>query len=80
MKQRPLPHGAKTLTALALKHPDKIEDWSKDSDGYWINLRPGWQWQECHAVHEWNMKDIGASFRQVERCDCKDCKRKFKND
>lgn len=64
----------KTIENLIAKHPEKIAGWYKDSDGYWIDLKPGWQWSECHAVHEWNVKDLVESFRQVEPCDCADCK------
>ncbi len=74
------PHGNKTLDTLASRHPNLIEGWYKDSDGYWIDLKAGWTWQGCHSVHEWNVKDALRSFNEVERCDCKDCKRKFKND
>lgn len=63
-----------SLNKLAARHPDKVKGWYKDSDGYWIDLNKGWQWQECHAVHEWNMKDVLASFRWVEPCNCEECK------
>jgi hypothetical protein len=63
-----------TLAKLQAKHPDKIAGWYKDSDGYWINLRKGWQWEECHAVHEWNVRDALASFRDVKPCDCGNCR------
>jgi hypothetical protein len=69
------PRGAKTLSDLMDRHPEKIRGWYKDSDGYWINLKDGWQWQGCHGVHEWNVRDAMASFAQVEPCDCDDCKR-----
>ena len=40
----------KTLDNLKASHPDKIRDWYKDSDGYWINLMPGWQFGEVMGV------------------------------
>jgi hypothetical protein len=64
-----------TLNRLQDQHRDKIAGWYKDSDGYWIDLRAGWQWQECHTVHEWNVRDAIASFRTVKPCDCGDCRR-----
>jgi hypothetical protein len=66
----------KALDNLKAQHPEKIRGWYKDSDGYWINLKPGWQWQECHAVHEWNVKDALASFKWIERCSCDECVKK----
>ena len=65
-----------TLTALAKRHPDKIKGFYKEPrDGYWIDLQPGWTWQECHAVHEWNIKDLLQSFKAVEPCYCDDFRR-----
>lgn len=65
---------AKQLDALKAKYPDKIEGWYRDSDGYWIDLKKGWQWQECHAVHEWNIRDTVMAFWDVKPCTCKDCR------
>ena len=65
----------KSLNAIKAKHPDKVAGWYKDSDGYWIDLKPGWQWQECHAVHEWNVKDAVCAFNDVKPCECDDCKK-----
>jgi hypothetical protein len=66
----------KTLDRLKAQHPDKIRDWYADQDGYWINLKPGWQWQDCHTVHEWIVKDVIESFKWIERCSCDECKAK----
>ena len=57
----------KTLNNLAAKNPDKIKSWYKDQDGIWINLKPGWNWQGCTCVHEWNVRDALRSFKDVER-------------
>jgi hypothetical protein len=65
----------KALHALQAKHPDKIKGWYKDFDGYWIDLQRGWQWQECHTVHEWRVRDAVAAFKWIEPCSCDDCKR-----
>jgi hypothetical protein len=64
----------KALDSLQKRNPGKVQDWYQDSDGYWINLKLGWQWFGCHAVHEWTVKDALASFSSVEPCDCPDCK------
>ena len=66
----------KTLTELLAKHPEKVRRWYKDSDGYWIDLNYGWQWYGVHGVHEWNVKDAVASFREVTMCDCLECRTK----
>ena len=63
----------KTLDNLKASHPDKIRDWYKDQDGYWINLMPGWQFWDAHCVHEWSVKDALASFKQVRPCECGEC-------
>lgn len=60
---------SKALNALQAKHPDKIAEWYRDSDGYWIGLRPGWQWGGGSIVHEWTVRDVLAAFRDVEEAD-----------
>jgi hypothetical protein len=66
----------KALARIMTAHPEKVRGWYKEHrDGYWIDLKPGWQWQGCHSVHEWNVRDLVRSFRMVEPCDCDDCRR-----
>jgi hypothetical protein len=71
----------KGLQALLAKHPDKIGSVSDEGreDGYWLFLKPGWRWDECHSVHEWNMRDLRAAFRDVQPCDCGDCRARKEN-
>ena len=64
---------SKSMSSLKAKHPDKIRDWYKDSDGYWINLKPGWQFWDAHCVHEWKIRDVFTSFAQVRPCECDEC-------
>jgi hypothetical protein len=64
----------KQIEKLVAAHPDKVSGWYKDQDGYWINLKRGWQFWDCHCVHEWNVKDVVRSFRQVAPCSCDECK------
>jgi hypothetical protein len=66
--------GNKTLSDLAASHGDKIATWYKDSDGYWLTLHYGWQRGGTHAVHELTVREVLASFRDVEPCDCIECK------
>lgn len=52
-----------------------IEDEYRDSDGYWINLASGFQWDGAHAVHE---PTKAAAYRiltrEVKPCTCPDCR------
>jgi hypothetical protein len=64
----------KTLDKLAASHGDKIASWYKDSDGYWIDLKYGWQLFGTHTVHELTVKEALASFRGVHPCSCTECK------
>lgn len=66
----------KSLQKLVTKHQDKIADAYKDSDGYWINLKPGWRREEfdySHSVHEWSICELVSAFRNVHPCDCENC-------
>lgn len=67
---------SKQLEKLQSRHPEKIRDWYKDSDGYWIDLQYGWQLQGTHTVHEWNVRDALDMFKAVEPCDCLECRTK----
>ena len=51
---------SKTLDKLAAAHPDKIIGWYHDSDGYWVELKTGWQQWGVHTVHEDSVKDTLA--------------------
>jgi len=65
-----------TLDKLKAKHPDKIEGWYKDMDGYWVDLKYGWQdspSSEVHAVHEPTVKEVVEHFKLVCPCDCLYC-------
>jgi len=70
------PHGTNTLNRFAARHHDKIDDWYKDCDGIWLNLKAGWRASECdyvHTIHEDRARDVIAAFRWVHPCDCDDC-------
>lgn len=45
---------------------DKVTDYWKDDDGYWVILKKGWHFEdmECHTAHEWTLKDIRHSMRK----------------
>ena len=52
------------------KHEAIYGAW-KDSDGYWIMLREGWNadredW-ECRTIHEWTIKDLRYQIAGISR-------------
>lgn len=69
----------KTLSDLLAQHPDKIHevgDESRNREGYWLYLKTGWQsapHTAVHSVHEWNMRDLKRSMRDVCPCECDAC-------
>jgi hypothetical protein len=68
----------KTIARLERKYPGVIEEVSLEGpeDGYWLYLTPGWirQGTGTHCVHEWTAKDLIAGMREVEKCDCEECR------
>jgi hypothetical protein len=67
---------SKTIEAILAVHGGKVRDWYRDSDGYWFNLKAGWQaspHSEVHSVHEWKVSDLKRSFRAVCPCSCEQC-------
>jgi hypothetical protein len=67
----------KTLNNLMASHGDKIATWYKDTDGYWVTLKWGWQaspHSEVHTLHESSVAEIKKSFRYVCACDCLQCR------
>jgi hypothetical protein len=67
---------SKTLAAIVARNPDKARGWYRDSDGYWIDLKPGWCFPgPVHACHGTTLKETLSDWRCVEPCDCDDCAR-----
>lgn len=63
-----------------IKADPRVEEISIEcatDDGYWVYLKSGFicAASECHAVHEWTMRALWASFKTVKPCMCKDCKK-----
>lgn len=46
---------------------EQIHD--EDTDGIWISLAPGYNWEGASSVHEWNVKDLISAFKAVEEGD-----------
>jgi hypothetical protein len=68
---------SETIRKLVARHPDKVEGWYKDSDGYWIDLKAGWcraPRDEVHSVHETSVREVVAAFSSVSRCECDECR------
>ena len=69
----------KTLQKI-LKDPrvEEISDESADGDGYWVYLKAGYinREMETHCCHEWNMKDLLRSMKDIVECDCESCQAK----
>ncbi len=48
----------------------------RDSDGYWIELVPGWQNgldPGTHGIVEDTKREAMASLRYAKPCDCQEC-------
>lgn len=63
-----------TLDKLKAKHPTKIDSWYKDPDGYWVELKYGWQFFETHGLHGHTVKEVLDDFRAVTPCECLSCR------
>ncbi len=49
----------------------------RDSDGYWIYLKPGWQNGAdpgTHSIVEDSKRDAYSTLRSAKPCDCAECK------
>lgn len=50
----------------------RVRDFSDErayEQGYWVYLRPGWNWDGCHCVHEDTVAQVRAEFARIERCE-----------
>jgi len=65
---------AASLRRLQERHPDKIADIYRDSDGLWLNLQYGWQSGGAHCVHEATAREVISAFRSVAACNCRECR------
>jgi len=63
----------------------KIELQYRDSDGYWIDLTPGWKSGDdpigcVHGIHEDTKREALAKMKSVMKCDCDECEELIKNE
>ena len=56
-----------------LNHPFVSNIWKEGIDGWWIDLKKGYQCDETHSVHEMTIKDLAEAFLEVGKCNCKEC-------
>lgn len=61
-----------------MKRSDVVQNEERDSDGYWIYLKPGWQNGDdpgTHAIVEDTKTAARAKVGMAEPCDCAECRR-----
>jgi hypothetical protein len=64
-----------------MKRTDLIAKEYRDSDGYWIYLKPGWQNGAdpgTHGIVENTKRAARGQLAYAKPCDCEDCKRYIK--
>ena len=65
----------KTTTVKTVRvAPKHIASEYGDSDGSWIDLKPGWKWagDDVHSIHEDTRSEARSEY--VLPCNCKSCK------
>lgn len=55
----------------------KVGSWFTDSDGLWISLADGWQYDSLHCIHvepcDFTVSAVRRQLAGVEPCACADC-------
>lgn len=67
----------KGLQRLAARYADKIDNFYRDSDGIWVEFKPGWSlWApgEVHGIHEMTTREVAQAMTEIVPCDCDSCK------
>lgn len=63
---------------MAAKNRVLIAEEYRDSDGYWIYLKPGWQNGAdpgTHGIVESTKRDAYSTLTMAKPCGCADCER-----
>lgn len=62
-----------------MKRQDMVDHEYRDSDGYWIELKPGFilVGEYTHGIVERTRSAARAKLALVQRCDCAACKRQL---
>lgn len=65
---------AKTVDRI--KADPRVESvWDEGEDGWWAMLKKGWQWDDCHGIHERSPRALLEVLRhEVRPCNCADCR------
>jgi hypothetical protein len=65
-----------SATLARLKQDPRVADAFRDSDGYWVWMRPGWTAdpRDAHDIHEDTIRAVLARFRGVQPCACDGCR------
>lgn len=63
------------LKAIATVKSDSriLDAWDEGEDGLWATLRPGWKWEDVHALHESTPRCFLRSLKMVKPCNCEEC-------
>lgn len=67
---------AKQLASIMLD-PRVESAWDEGEDGLWFSLKPGFRIriQDTHFAHEQTVGELRAKLREIEPCNCQDCRR-----
>lgn len=65
-----------TSIKVPKKYQPMLDEVYKDSDGYWAYSKAGYHFPEmgCHTAHEDTQADLMRVVRNVQPCDCGECK------
>ncbi len=70
---------SKCLTDYIARNTDKLRaDFNKDSDGWWLNTKKGWQASpnsECHTIHAVSVHQLVKDCKHICRCECEECRK-----
>lgn len=44
----------------------RVEEVYQDSDGIWVDLAPGYNFEDCSSIRRDTVKDVMADFARVE--------------
>lgn len=70
---RPLPHTLQE--AIDRSGLFLSEDCYKDSDGYWLQLKPGFIGPYgTHCIHDLTVRECLWQIKDATPCDCKTCR------
>lgn len=73
-RPRTKPAGPRRGSLAALKaDPRVLSVQNEGTDGFWVDLAPGWSRDGAHSVHEYSVRDLHDGMGEVTACDCDVC-------